>query len=478
VVSSELGMLEALQQIVGSEHIVTHEEDLKKYGCDQSFVSPQTPLYAVKPGSQEEVREIILLANQKGMPIVPYSSGTNLQGAHIPTRKAITLDLSRMNKIHLVDPVSRNVIIEPGVNFAQLQDETKKHGLRVLTPLGIPSTGSVIGTYLEFTPLFSWPRYGPWETLTLEIVLPNGEVLGTGQMAIKDTPYPYTWTTPYAVVNRMFFGAQGTLGVVTKAAITVKTLSPEATVFFARFDNLTTLAKAIREILRVEVTEEVFAANPHYLSLLLTKKWPNEFRRLKGKCAPWTLIMVVRGEREEVELKSLDLHEVASSLKVKLAKTLPGLRDAGERVLDEITYPKGCVHQNRYKGAWNPIFCYTTMGNLSSFYNRISAIAGKRKYPRKDVGFMILPLNHGATYYFEPSFYRDPQDKKDSKRVEKLFLETSSALIRQGAFFDRPYPLWAKEVYKRASHYHHKIREVKEMLDPNNIMNPGKLAME
>ena len=90
----------------------------------------------------------------------------------------------------------------------------------------------------------------------------------------------------------------------------------------------------------------------------------------------------------------------------------------------------------------------------------------------------MLPLSHGATFYFEPSFYRDPQDNRDSQRVEELFLEASRELIHQGAFFDRPYPLWAEEVYARASLYHRKIKEIKKVVDPNNIMNPGKLALE
>ena len=78
---------------------------------------------------------------------------------------------------------------------------------------------------------------------------------------------------------------------------------------------------------------------------------------------------------------------------------------------------------------------------------------------------MILPLNHGAPFYFEPGFYRDPRDEGENQSVDKLFLETSSRLIARGAFFDRPYPLWAQEVCTRASRYRSKIQEIKKMRD-------------
>jgi FAD/FMN-containing dehydrogenase len=476
--TDEKGILKRLAKIVGSEQVVTDEGALLPYGSDQSFVKPRAPLFAVKPASREEVQKIIHLANQKGIGIVPYSSGTTLQGAHIPSSTAITIDLSRMNTIHLIDPMSRNVILEPGVTFSQLQDELKPLCLRVLTPVGVSSAASVIGTYIEFTPLFSWPKYGAWETLTMEIVLPDGQVMGTGQMAVKAAEHPYTWTTPYAVVNRMFFSTQGTLGVVTKAAVTVKTLHPAARVFFVRCDNLPAMAEAVRAFMRPDVAEEVFVANPHYLSLFLAKEYPEDYRKLRDTSSPWTVVMVVRGEEEEVEVKTADLQDVASSVKVRMEQELPGCPDAGERVLEEIAYPKGFMNQNRFKGAWNPIFSYMTRENLQPSYDLVIKSADAHHYPSGDVGIFILPLNHGATFYFEPGYYRNPQDGNESQKTRELFLEVSEKIIKQGAFFDRPYPLWAKQVYDRTPKYHGELRKIKKMLDPNNIMNPGKLAFE
>lgn len=470
-------LIEELLKIVGKKNVITEEGELEKYGSDQSFVQPLKPLLAVRPSNREEVQQIVYLANEKSIPLFPYSSGTNLQGAHIPACRGITVDLSEMKRIHLIDPLSRNVIVEPGVTFAYLQEEVNKYGLRVLTPVGLPANSSVIGTYLECTPLFSWSKYGPWETLTLEVVLPTGEIIGTGQMDIKNSRFPYTWTTPYAVLNRIFLGAQGTLGIVTRAAITVKTLSESAKVFFVGFDDLSTAVESVRRFLTLEVTEEVFVANPLYLSLFLSRGHKGGIPYLRKTFANWILIMVLRGDEEEVQVKTQDLQEVASSLHLDLRGDLPGLPDAEERVLMEISYPAGSLSQSSYRGAWNPISCYTTLKNLSPYIELLYNLAAEYEYPQEDLGFLLLPLNHGATFYFEPSFYRDPFNMEESQKVKVLFMEASTQLIKSGAYFDRPYPLWAKEVYHKAPAYHQKIREIKRLFDPKNILNPGKLGL-
>ena len=114
---------------------------------------------------------------------------------------------------------------------------------------------------------------------------------------------------------------------------------------------------------------------------------------------------------------------------------------------------------------------------LNPFYGLTLQAASKNGGAPAELGWMIMPLNFGGSYYFEPSVYHDPEDEKDTAEAKKLFLQISTSLIKMGAFFPRPYPMWAEEVYFRMGSYHRKVKMVKNLYDPNNIMNPGKLAL-
>ena len=128
---------------------------------------------AVKASSEEEVQNIIRIADSSGLPVTPYSTGKNNQGAAIQSVPGMVLDLSEMTKIIEIDTISRNAVIEPGVTFHDLQSAARKKGLRVLTPIEQPSSASVLATYLEYVPTYSWAKYGDENILTMHVVLPS-----------------------------------------------------------------------------------------------------------------------------------------------------------------------------------------------------------------------------------------------------------------------------------------------------------------
>src|SRR3990172_4369038 len=149
---------EQLSAIVGKDNIVSGAENLAPYSRDNiSFIPERLPLLAVKPGTVEEIKEILKVAALNKIPVTPFSSTNNGHGGSIPSIPGITIDLRRLNEIHFIDQLCRNAIIEPGVTFAQLQEKAKEKDLRALTPLELPADSSVISTYVYISPLYSLP---------------------------------------------------------------------------------------------------------------------------------------------------------------------------------------------------------------------------------------------------------------------------------------------------------------------------------
>jgi FAD/FMN-containing dehydrogenase len=425
-----------------------------------SFFSDYQPQKTVRPTCYEEVQETIKKANRDRTPLVPVSSGTNLQDTHLPSVKdAIAVDLSRMNKITYLDARNRDAVIEPGVTFAQLEAACKAEGLRTLTAIDVPKEASVLGTYLEMMPLYGWPKYHPWEMLTMKGVRADGEVFATGQMAMsQDRPDKYSWGVSLAQVARLYCQAQGTLGIITNAAVTLKTIAPENQVFFFSCNNISRATKVLKAFIATEEPHEIFAVNKTYCSELLgqgdTKNLP-----------PWTVVIVTRGfEKAEIAYKKKDLTALAKQLKGELATRLGSVKNAGAKILSEINNPTGFALHSEDGSGWAPLVTIATD-------SQIQKAAGL--FP-KDSGSLIMPLQAGGCFYYQPDLR---YSLGEEKTVRKTYLTICEKLLKAGVTFPRPSALNAKQVVAHNPSYFKLLRSIKKGVDPNNIMNPKKLGL-
>ena len=128
------------------------------------------------------------------------------------------------------------------------------------------------------------------------------------------------------------------------------------------------------------------------------------------------------------------------------------------------------------KGACQDIFFQTTLDRSPEFVQAINQVATRHGYCLDDIGFYVQPLEYGRACHFEVNFSYRPGNADDLAMMGKIYLEAAETVIDMGGYFSRPYGAVADMVYDRAATYTVALKKVKQMLDPKNIMSPGRLC--
>lgn len=485
-----MAIKEELIGIVGAESVLDDTESLKPYSRDYSLSIPGMPSYFVKPKNADEIQRIVKLANKHKLPVIPCSSGIHFNGDTVPVQGGIVLDLSRLNRILAIDERNRMARVEAGVTWEQLQPELKKHDMMALTPLLPHHLKSALTSHLEREPLLI-PKFEYTDTLvTVEVVLPEGEIFKTGSASVPGFPDKsfadgVNPSGPGNIMwNRMLQGAQGTLGVVTWGQFKIEYRPKVNKTFFIPFQNFNDAVKAVSKIQRRMIGEECLILNNVNLAAILAKQWPGDFNTLRKKLPPWTLILVlgggVRFPEEKIEYEEDALKEVAAELSLPdLPTSVPGAPGVEKGMADMLrgAWPGERTYWKlAYKGSCQNIFFHTVMGQALAFSQTIGEVAAKHGYPASDLGFYVQPVVYGGACHFEGNFYYDPENVEEVNRIKDLYAEAARVTLDMGGFYSRPYGPVADMVYQRTADYTAQLKKVKKLMDPNNIMSPGRLC--
>lgn len=484
-----MDLREELTKIVGGENFSEDPEVLKAYSKDYSLAPRGVPNYVVKPKDVQEVQEVVKLANEHRIPLVPCSSKVHFHGATIPREGGIALALTRMNRILEIDEPNRRVRIEPGVTWEQLVNELEKRGFRPAIPLLPHSLRSVLTDYLEReVPVTTVYEHG--EPLQgMEVVWPNGELFRTGSASVPGYP-----ESPARGVHpagpgldfwRLLQGAQGTMGIVTWANMKIQTLPQLNKVFFASFEEIHAAVEFLYRVLRLRIGQECLLLNKINLAAILAEDWPSDFEKLRALLPPWTLIFVLSGlhrrpeERVEYEEKALFEIKKNEFPRISLLTTVPGVPGSGRKVLEMLRkpWPKDLTYwKHRYKGGCQSLFFITRPVLAQKFIEVIEEVAAREGYPISDIGGYFQPIEHNRACQLEFSFFYNPEHPPETGLVRRLYSKAARSLLSDGALFTRPYGELASLVYERAAEYTMALKRTKKIFDPNNIMNPGQLC--
>lgn len=488
-----MNLKKSLKSIVGSQNVYDDQETLHKYSKDQSFVSPANPDFVTFPQSTKEVQEIVKLANLTKTPITPFSSGLNLHGATIPCKGGMIVNLSKMNKIISIDENNWFVVIEPGVTYEQLQDKLAKKQLRAMIPLGVTPKRTVLSSTLERDPALAAAsfEYGNDLMLDTEIILPEGELFRTGLWASGGRPGSHLGPVR-ALLYRFFTAAQGTFGIMTKMALQIEYLPEFQEIFFIPFSSLADSLEATKRIQRREIGLECFLLNRFNLAAVFCKDWhiPEEFPTKKissdhfktflDDLPPWVLIICLPGPprfpKEKISYEKEALMNICSQLNINIDRTIPSLKSSDKSFSQLLLRPWDILKKFCFKGSVHDLSFKAPLKRAPEFEAIIHNYCRDYKYPLKNIGGYLLPLERGRAVHLEFDLHCNPLKPEEVEQVKNLWFNCSEALISKGAFFDRPYGAWAEMIYKKTGTYTKKLKELKDELDPHHIMNPGKLC--
>jgi hypothetical protein len=372
-------------------------------------------------------------------------------------------------------------------------------------PLLPRTSKSVLGSVLEREPImnlrYSWSLSEPLRCL--ETVMGNGDIFRTGELAgasisssvredaklipleevlekgrkIQATAL-YQYGPGQFNYHKLLSAAQGTMGIVTWASLRCEVLPKVQKFFLVPSKGLDNVIGFAYKLLRIRFHDEFLLLNSSNLASILGEG-TEQITGLRKKLPPWVLIFGLAGRdimpEEKVKFLEKDIGDIAQQFGVRLESAIPGARDdqVGEAVLNPSKEP---YWKLRYKGGCHDIFFLTTLNRTPEFITTMYSLAEAFKYLPSDIGVYIQPTHLGTSCHVEFSLPFDPGDETEVTRIQGLFTKASEELSKQGAFFSRPYGIWADMAYSRNVEHASLSRKLKKLFDPNNVLNPGKLC--
>lgn len=466
-------VVEELEKIVGSEYVSTNQADLYIYSYDLTPAETRWPDMVVLPQSIDELKAILSLANREKVPLVPYVAGGNVGGLTIPLEGGMIVDLKRMNRIIEVNETDMYAVVEPGVRFGQLKAYLDKNhpSLKYTYAFSPPSTGVMTNAIVQGLDNLSF-RYGAashWVS-GLEALLPTGELVKIGSCAAADTWHAIT---PFPELDGLFLGWQGTTGIVTKMAVNLWPNPKYGTAVTFMAMDMEGANEIFQAIIRTRIPDDLIGT-----SYALNKVGMAAYAHEKAPMHP-----AIHRTPDEPEFV----------ITAELTANTQNELDAKVEAIDEAV--KGRCKGYQYTGpdtvpSTTAAFPMQALGVLSSggglmwvgTYGPMSrwletAKKGCELQDKYDISRSCYTriMNEG---HFVGLRWMLPYDKGDPDLVKRIndLCDEQLDLVLETGYIPYKTPVWAvRRLEERVGPDWLKLHQrVKNMLDPNNIMNPGR----
>ena len=448
-------VIASLHQLLG-ERLSTAAPVREKHGKDASYHPCVPPDAVAFAQSTEEVSEIVKICAQHKVPVIPFGSGTGLEGHIVALRGGVCLDISRMNRILQVRPTDLDATVEAGVTHQQLNEHLRDTGLFFSVDPGANATlGGMAATRASGTTAV---RYGTMRenVLSLTVVLPDGRVIRTARRARKSSSgYDLT---------RLFVGSEGTLGVITEVTVRLYGIPAAISAATCSFPSVEAAVKTVIQIIQAGIAvARIELADAATMDSII------RYAKLDLPVAP-VLWMEFHGTENGVAEQAKMVQKVAA--------------DHGGTHFAWATKPedRSKLWQARHdayfagKAACPGTECWSTDVCVP-----ISRLAECIAETQRDIAASFLPagiVGHAGDGNFHVAFMLNPNEPKEMAEAERLNQRiVHRALSLDGTCTGEHGIGCGKIDFLLAEHGEavSVMRAIKTALDPDNIMNPGKI---
>lgn len=440
-----------------------HQDDLKKYSHDHTEDLEILPHVVLKPNTPLEVSKILSYCNDRGICVTPSGARTGLSGGAIPLHGGVAMSMEKFDKILKIDEDNHQVVVEPGVITQVLQEAVKEKGL--FYPPDPASKGSCFigGNVSENSGGPKAVKYGVTNeyVLNLEVVIPNGEIIWTGANVLKNA-------TGYSLTQLMV-GSEGTLGVITKIVLKLIPHPTHDLLMLVPFFSATEACKAVAAIFKAGITPSGLEFMERD-ALTWTQKFLDDSSiEIADNHAAHLLIEVDGFDPEQLMVECAKISNVIENFdtdEILLAEsqaqkdTLWRLRRAvGEAVKSNSIYKEEDTVVPRYE-----------LPKLLEHVKRIGT----------EYGFTSVCYGHAGDGNLHINIIKgEMSDEKWNNELPKAIRELFTEVVALGGtlsgehgiglvqkqYMDIPFRPASLDL----------MRGIKQVFDPNGILNPGKV---
>ncbi len=450
---------EKIRSVVGKENFLDSHEDKLCYSFDGTPIFQQLPEAVIFPENEEQISEVVKLANQEKFNIVPRGAGTGLSGGSVPVENSIVIVMTRWNKILEVDTKNLTATVQSGVVTTQLQKEVEKIGLFYPPDPGSMNVCTIGGNVANNAGGLRGLKYGVTKNYVLgtEMILPNGELLKTGGKNMKDV----------AGYNLRDFivGNEGTLGIITKVLLKLIPYPANSVTLLAYFDKLVDSANAVSEVIAAHIT-------PSMMEFLdnTTINCVEDFTSIGLQRQSEAILLI------EVDGRGNVVYEDAETVKNILKKCRASFIKTADNLQEAL----------KLKAARRSAFSALAR-------KRPTTILEDATVPRSELPIMIEKVveaaqkfdltfgnfGHAGDGNLHPTCLTDERDNQEITRAHKAFEFIFNEAIKLGGTITGEHGtgLSKKQFLElvAGSPGVEMMMKIKSVIDENNIMNPGKI---